>query len=378
MRFSLLAFLTLMATALTSSSHAADGPLVFVSEFVPGEDGAIQAYHFDSESGALTATERNGGISSPFFMALSPDQQFLYAIDAEKFGGPENGKVAAFAIEDERGKLRSLNRQSSRGTASCYLDIDSTGKTVLVANYSSGNVASLPVDDDGSLGEPAAFFQHEGSSVNAKRQKGPNAHSIVVSPDNRFAYAADLGIDQILCYRLDAAGGKIAKNADHPSTALAPGSGPRHLRCHPKGKPLDAINELLNTVTRFDYAADSGQLTEKQTIATLPEDFDGTSHTADVKITPDGKYLYGSNRGHDSIAVYAIAGDGQLSLIEIVPSLGKGPQNLAITADGKWLLCANMPGNNVAVFAIDPASGSLTPGGDPIESKMPACIMLVE
>ncbi len=378
MRFSLLAFITLMATAITSSSHAADGPLVFVSEFVAGEDGAIQAYHFDSKSGSLTATERNGGISSPFFMALSPDHQFLYAIDAEKFGGPENGEVAAFAIEDDKGKLRSLNRQSSRGTASCYLDIDSSGKTVLVANYSSGNVASLPVKADGSLGEPAAFFQHEGASVNPKRQKGPNAHSIIVSPDNQFAYAADLGIDQILCYRLEAAEGKIAKNAEQPSTALAPGSGPRHLRFHPNGKHLYVINEMLNTVTLFDYAADSGKLTEKQTIATLPADFDGTSHTADLKVTADGKFLYGSNRGHDSIAAYRIADDGQLSLIEIVPSLGKGPQNIAVTADGKWLLCANMPGNNVVVFAIDSASGSLKPVGTPIESKMPACIILVE
>jgi len=378
MRLVLLVFFTLMATAFSSSSHAADGPLVFVSEFVGGEDGAIQAYHFDSETGALTAAERNGGISSPFFMALSPDQQFLYAIDAEKFGGPDDEEVAAFAIENKNGKLRSLNRQTSRGTASCYLDIDSDGKTVLVANYSTGNVASLPVNADGSLGEPAAFFQHEGASVDPKRQKGPNAHSIVVSPDNRFAYAADLGIDRILCYHIEAAAGEISKNTGHPSTPLEPGSGPRHLRFHPNGKHLYAINELLNTVTLFDYAADSGELVEKQTVATLPKDFDGTSHTADLKSTPDGKYLYGSNRGHDSIAVYRIADDGRLKLVEIVPSLGKGPQNLAVTADGKWLLCANMPGNNVVIFAIDSASGSLKPVGTPIESKMPACIMLVE
>jgi len=376
MRITAFVLFTCMATAL--SSIAADGPLVFVSEFVAGDDGAIQAYRLDSESGTMTATQRNGGISSPFFMALSPDHRFLYAIDAEKFGGPDDEEVAAFAIEDENGKLRSLNRQTSRGTASCYLDIDSTGKTILVANYSSGNVASLPVKADGSLGEPSAFFQHEGASVNPKRQKGPNAHSIIVSPDNRFAYAADLGIDQILCYRLEAAAGKISKNADHSSTALAPGSGPRHLRFHPNGRYLYAINELLNTITLFDYDADSGKLTEKQTIATLPQDFEGTSHTADLKITADGKYLYGSNRGHDSIAAYRIADDGQLTLIEMVPSLGKGPQNLAVTADGKWLLCANMPGNNVVIFAIDSASGSLKPVGDPIESKMPACIMLVE
>ena len=368
----------LLLCLMSVSTHAADQPLVFVSSFAGGEDGAIQAFHLDPETGVLEATTRTGDIGNPFFMALSSDQKFLYAVHAEKFGGDENEEVAAYAIEAGEGKLRLLNRQPSHGTATCYLDVDDSGKTLVLANYSSGNVASLPIAGDGSLEKAASIVQHEGSSANPKRQKGPNAHSIVVSPDNRFVYAADLGIDKILCYRLDAEAGKISGNAEHPHVDLAPGSGPRHLTFHPDGKHLYAINELLNTITVYSYSADTGALAELQTISTLPDGFDGVTHTADLKITPDGNYLFGTNRGHDSIAAYRIGGDRKLTLIDIVPSLGKGPQNLAIAADGKWLLCANLPASNVVVFAIDSETGNLKAAGDPIEITKPACIMLVE
>ena len=238
---------------------------------------------------------------NPFFLALSPDRKFLYSIHAKQFGGKENEQVAAYQVVGRTGELKLLNRQSAEGTAACYLDVDKTGKAVLVANYSSGSVASLPVKADGSLGEPASFFQHKGSSVNPQRQKEPHAHCIVVSPDNRYAFAADLGTDQILCYKLDPATAKLTPNK--PPFAKTPaGAGPRHLTFHPNGKRVYVINELLNSVTVFDYDADAGTLTEKQTISTLPDDFKGTSYCADLKITPDGRYLYGTNRGHDSIA----------------------------------------------------------------------------
>jgi 6-phosphogluconolactonase len=212
--------------------------------------------------------------------------------------------------------------------------------------------------------------------VNPQRQKEPHAHCIVVSPDNKYAFAADLGTDQILCYKLDPATATLTPN--EPAFAKAPaGAGPRHLTFHPNGKRVYVINELLNSVTAFDYDRASGKLTEKQTIPTLPTDFKGTSHCADLKITPNGKFLYGTNRGHDSIAAYGIGDDGKLTLVAIEPSLGKGPQNLAITADGSWLLCANMPGNTVAVFRIDPKTGRLTSAGDPIKQTSPSCIMLL-
>ncbi len=372
-----LCLIMLLVVTIPASLIASE-PIVFVSAFQPGAEGAIHAYRFDLQRGRLTQLNRTTDVQNPFFLAISPDNRLLYSIDAKQFGGAENEFVAAYRIEGDDGKLRKLNRQSARGSASCYLDVDSTGKSVVVANYASGSVAALPVQSDGSLGPVTSFVQHRGQSVDPNRQQGPFAHSIVVSPDNRFALAADLGIDKILGYRLNANASKLTVNEAQPFATLPPGSGPRHLTFHPNGKRVYVINELTNTVTFFDYAADSGMLTQRQTISTLPEDFAGTSHTADLKITPDGKFLYGTNRGHDSIAMFRIADDGVLSLVSIEPSLGNGPQNLLITPDGRWLMCANMPGNNLIVFAIDAATGGLTATGDPVSIPMPSCIRWLE
>lgn len=359
--------------AMPSNSFA-DEPLVFISAFAAGEKGAIHAFRFDSKTGTLTPQHRTTDVQHPFFLVISPDGRFLYSIDTEKFGGKEDEYVAAYSIKDRSGKLERLNHQSAKGTASCYLDIDSTGKTVVLANYSTGSVAALPVNEDGSLKPAASFVQHTGSSVNPKRQKAPYAHSIVISPDNRFALAADLGIDKVLIYRLNAAASKLSANEAQSSVSVEPGSGPRHLTFHPNGKSVYLINELKNTVTYFAYEPESGKLTTPQTISTLPADFDGVTHTADVKITPNGKFLYGTNRGHDSIACYRIGDDGRLTLIKIEPSLGKGPQNLLITPDGRWVICANMPGNSVVVFKIDSDTGELTATGEPVAVPMASCI----
>lgn len=374
---SLTSFL-LAALCMASVTLSSAEPVVFISAFASGDKAGIHAFRFDSENGALQPLHRTTDIQNPFFLAVSPDQRFLYAINAEKFGGAEDEFVAAYALEDRSGHLKRLNQQSARGTASCYLDVDATGKTVVVANYASGSVALLPVQKDGSLGEAVSFMQHSGSSADPQRQKGPNAHSIVVSPDNRFALSADLGIDKILVYQLDAATSKLTPNESQPFAKMQPGSGPRHITFHPNGRHVYVINELANTVTCFDYAAASGTLTERQTISTLPGGFTGKSYTADLKITPDGKFLYGTNRGHDSIASYRIAEDGKISLLSIDPSLGKGPQNLLITPDGRWLLCANMPGNSVVVFRIDSTSGKITATGTPVEMPMPSCIRWVK
>jgi 6-phosphogluconolactonase len=372
MRPSLPSLFALIAS--TCASLAASQPIVFVSAFAPGEKGGIHAFGFDSEKGTLAPLKRSTGAQNPFFIAVSPDKKFLYSIDAEKFGAPDDEFVAAFAIEDRTGGLRLLNRQSARGTASCFLDVDPSGKSVLVANYSSGNVAALPIQPDGALGEAASFFQHSGSGGDPSRQKGPNAHCFVVSPEGRHALACDLGIDKVLIYSLDAKTAKLAPNPSQGSVPLAPGSGPRHLSFHPNGKLVYVINELANTVTVFDWNPAEATLKEKQTISTLPQDFTGKSYTADLKITPDGKFLYGTNRGHDSLASYRIAADGTLTLLGIQPSGGKGPQNLLVTPDGKWLLCANMPANNVVVFKVDAASGAITPHLSPVEVPMASCI----
>ncbi len=366
-------FLIVWLMMMSNTAASAD-PLVFVSAFTSGEAGAIHAYRFDSKTGQLNLLNRTTDVEHPFFLAISPDGKYLYSIDAKKFGGPENEFVAAYKIQAGSGKLIRLNRQSGRGTASCYLDVDTSGKTVVVANYSTGNIAALPVQDDGSLSEAVSFIQHSGSSVDPKRQTGPNAHCIVVSPDNRFVLAADLGIDKVMIYRLNADTATIAAHETQAFAELPPGSGPRHLTFHPNGRSVYVINELSNTITCFDYAADVGTLTAQQTISTLPPGFSGKTNTADLKISPNGKFLYGTNRGHDSIAIYKIADDGRLQLVSIDPSLGKGPQNLLITPDGRWLLCANMPGNSLVVFAIDSKTGALTPIGKPLSIPMPSCI----
>ncbi|MCH2201679.1 MAG: lactonase family protein [Fuerstiella sp.] len=369
---------TAFVLCMAAMSTHADESIVFVSAFKSGEEGGIHAFRFSSDTGRLQLLHRTSGINNPFFIAISPDEKFLYAIDSADFTDEIHEFVAAYAIHGRTGKLKRLNRVSARGTASCYLDVDATGKTVVVANYFTGSVAAFPVLDDGSLATAASLIQHSGSSVDRDRQQGPYAHSIVVSPDNRFALAADLGIDRVLIYRLASDSAVLTPGEPQSSVLLPPGSGPRHLVFHPNGKWVYVINELGNTVSLFDYCSSSGTLTSRQIISTVPADFSGTSHTADLKISPNGKFLYGSNRGHDSIAVYHIASDGRLNLESLEPTRGQGPQNLLVTPDNRWLLCANMPGNNVTVFAIDSDTGMLTATGNPISVPMPACIGLLK
>jgi len=348
---------------------------VFISAFASGDKGAIHSYTLNLETGKLTLAQRFTDVANPFYLAAAPNHKYLYSIHAKQFGGKEAEQVAAYEIVG-KGELKLLNRQSARGSAACYLDVDATGKTVLVANYTTGNVGAIPIKEDGSLGEGTSFIQHTGSSVDPARQKEPHAHCFVISPDNRFAFAADLGLDQVLSYRLDAAKATLTPN-DPPFARTPPGAGPRHLTFHPNGKHVYVINEISNSVTLFDYDAENGKLIDRQTISTLPKDFTGKSYCADLKITPDGRFLYGTNRGHDSIAVYRLADDGRMTMLGTEPSLGKGPQNLAITEDGKLLLCANMPGSNVAVFRINPETGGLTSAGDPIAMPSPSCILLM-
>lgn len=368
----LLAF---WSTLLVSRSYAA-GPVAFITTFAPGDAGAINAFQFDSATGALQPLKQTTGVANPFFLALSPDGKFLYSNYSVNFGGKVPEEVAAFEIVGRTGELKPLNRQSARGMVACYVDIDATGRTAVVANYGSGSTASLPVKADGSLGEPASFFEHVKPNDDTTPKPVSHAHAAVVSPDNRYVYVPDLGLDQVLIYRLDAATSKLTPN-DPPFAKLPTGAGPRHLTFHPGGKFAYVINEKGNSMTVFGYDAATGALAELQTLSTVPADFTGKSYCADVKATPDGKFLYGTNRGHDSIAMYRIGDDGRLTLIGIEPSLGKGPQNLAITADGGWLLCANMPGKNVAVFRIDAQSGALKSAGEPTSVPSPSCIMLL-
>jgi 6-phosphogluconolactonase len=371
----MLALLPAAAVLVPKSAPAAD-PTVLVSSFTSAPEGGILSFRLNLQSGVLTPGPRSPAIPNPFFFDVSPDRRRLYSIHAETFGGSAPEAVAAFELTGDQSLLRPINRESTRGTASCFVEVDRTGRTLLAANYSSGEVVSWRIDDMGRLSSPVAFVQHHGHSVNSARQNEPHAHCFVISPNNRFAYAADLGIDQVVCYQLNPETAELAPAAQ-PFVRLPPGSGPRHLTFHPDQPRMYVINELRNSVTAFDWDAQSGMLVERDTEPTLPADFEGESWCADLKITPDGRFLYGTNRGHDSLAMFRITDDGSLTRMGIVPSGGKGPQNLAITPNGRLLLCANMPGNNLAVFHINENSGLLEPAGAPQEIRMPSCIRIL-
>jgi 6-phosphogluconolactonase len=282
--------------------------------------------------------------------------------------------VSAYAIDADGGYLKLLNEQSSGGAGPCYVSIDHLGKNLLVANYGSGSVSVMPIKPDGTLGKPTGFVQHQGSSVNPERQKGPHAHSINVSPDNRFAFVADLGIDKIMIYRLDVEKGTMVTNSP-PFAQVKPGAGPRHFAFHPNGKYAYVINEIDCTITAFAYDSASGALTEIQTVATLPSGFKGSNACAEVIVHPSGKFLYGSNRGHDSIVVYRVdLANGTLTLVEHEIADIKTPRNFNIDPTGKFCLVANQGNDSVVVLRIDQETGALEPSGHKISVPRPVCV----
>lgn len=350
--------------------------LVYFGTYTRQKSKGIYVARLEAATGKLTAPELAAELPNPSFLAVHPNRRFLYAV-SEMGGGQKGGAVSAFSIDATSGKLTFLNRASSGGSGPCHLVVDKTGRNVVVVNYGSGSVAVLPLEADGRLREASSFIQHKGSSVNPKRQQGPHAHSVNLSADNRFAVVADLGLDQVLVYRLDAAKGVITPN-DPPFTAVKPGSGPRHFAFHPKGKFAYVINELASTVTAFAYDAARGVLKEIQTTTTLPADFSGVNYTAEVQVHPSGKFLYGSNRGHNSIAVFQVDGrKGTLTAVEQTPTQGKTPRNFGIDPSGTWLLAANQDTDNVVAFRIDQKAGRLTPTGQTLEVGAPVCVKFV-
>jgi len=287
------------------------------------------------------------------------------------------GSVGAFSIDPESGSLKLLNQEATGGGSPCHLVVDGKGNNVLVANYGGGSVAVLPIGNDGRLGRATAFIQHRGSSVNPRRQKGPHAHSICLDAASRFAFAADLGLDRILIYRYGAGKGTLVP-AEIPWVAVDPGSGPRHFAFHTTGKYAYVINELRSTVTAFRYRAERGILEPIQTISTLPAGFGGRSTAAEVAVHPSGKFLYGSNRGHDSIAIFAIDRlTGRLTLLGHQPTGGKTPRNFEIDPSGNFLLAANQNSGTVIVFKIDGDTGSPRPTGTRIEVPAPVCVKML-
>ncbi|MGO9094127.1 MAG: lactonase family protein [Bryobacteraceae bacterium] len=352
--------------------------LVYVGSYTGARSKGIYAWRFDALTGVATPLGLAAEAVNPSFLAVHPSNRYLYATsEVGNRGGQPGGGVEAFAIDAASGKLTPLNQVSSRGAGPAFVAVDRTGSYVLVANYSGGSIAVCPIKKGGRLGEATAFVQHEGSSVNRLRQREPHAHSINVSPDNRFAIAADLGLDKLLIYRFDAAKGTLAPN-DPPFAAVKPGSGPRHFTFHPSGRFAYAINELASTVTAFSYDAARGALSELQTVSTLPGGFLGDSTTAEVQVDAAGRFLYGSNRGHDSIAVFAIdAATGTLTPVEYVSTRGRTPRNFRIDPTGAYLFAANQDSGNVAIFRIDAQTGRLTATGKALEVGSPVCVKFV-
>jgi 6-phosphogluconolactonase len=366
------------AATAAEKNQATHAYLVYVGTYTGPQSKGVYAYRFDSRTSRLTPLGLAAETMNPSFLAVDPSGRFLYAVnEVGDFAGQKGGAVSVFAIDRETGKLRFVNQVSSRGSGPCHVSLDKTAKHVLVANYGGGSVAVFPVLADGGLGEASAFVEHQGGSVNPERQERPHAHAIETSPDNRFVLAADLGLDRLLVYRFDAARGTLTPN-DPPAVRVSSGAGPRHFAFAPNGMFIYVINEIGSSVTGFSYDAARGALQELQTISTLPADFQGRNDDAEVAVHPSGKFLYASNRGHDSLAVFAIdAQKGTLSPIEHVPTQGKTPRNFAIDPTGLHLIAANQNSNSLVVFQIDPQTGRLKGTGQVIEAPSPVCVTFV-
>jgi len=342
-----------------------------------GRDGAkgISVCDFDSATGKLSNLRLAAEARNPSFLAFHPDKSTMFAVgETANSEGKPGGSVSGYKVDANSGKLTLINSQSTVGAGPCHLCVDPEGKAVLVANYGGGSVASFPIMQGHELGESASFFQHKGSSANPNRQKEPHAHSINLDKAAKFAFCADLGLDKVLVYKFDAATAKLTPN-DPPFVSVAPGSGPRHFAFHPSGKLAYVINELKFTMTAFKYDADKGTLTEIQTISTLPAGWEGQGGTAEVVVHPNGKFLYGSNRGHDSIAVLNI--DEQTGKMTFLGTQGQGvkwPRNFVLDPTGKWLLVGNEQGASITVYEVDPETGELHPTENRIETPKPACL----
>jgi 6-phosphogluconolactonase len=345
--------------------------LVYVGTYTGEKSKGIYAFRMDKD-GKLAPLGLVAETPSPSFLAIHPNNKYLYAVNEKN-----DGSVTAFSIDAKTGKLPQLNDQPSHGAGPCHVIVDETGKTVMVANYGAGSIAAYPVQKDGSLGEATAKIQHQGSGVDPRRQKGPHAHYITTDPSNRYALVCDLGLDKVLIYRFDPAKSSLVAN-DPAFGSLKSAAGPRHLAFHPKNDFAYVNNEMNSSLTVFKFDKNRGALEEVQTVSTLPADFKGNNSTAEIEVHPSGKFVYVSNRGHDSVAGYSIESKtGKVTLIEHESTQGKTPRNFAIDPTGGFLLAENQGSHSIVVFRIDGKTGQLQPTGEKAEVGSPVCIKFV-
>lgn len=348
---------------------------LYVGTYTSGKSEGIYIYNMNVSSGELKYFNTVKRVIDPSFLAVGRKRRFLYAVnELTEFGGKPGGALSAFSIDQKTGDLNLLNQQPSLGGAPCYVIVDATGRFVLVANYTGGNVSVLPVLPDGGLGTATDMVQHQGSRANKERQEAPHAHCVVLDRSNRYAFVADLGLDKVMIYHFDAKAGKL-RPTRQPWAQLNPGAGPRHFIFHPNGRYAYVINELDSTLAAFSYDAVNGTLHSIQTVSALPKDFSGKNDCADLHITSSGRFLYGSNRGHNSIVVFAInESTGKLTYLEHTSTLGKTPRNFAVDPTGRFLLVANQESDTVVTLRIDTVTGRLKPTGHVAEVPTPVCL----
>ena len=346
--------------------------LIFFGTYTRNGSQGIYAAHLDATTGALSAPTLAAETTNPPWIVLSPDKKFLYTTSET------SAQAVGFTVDAANAKLTPLSATASPAArAPSHLAIDATGQTLLAANYGDGYVESLSIHPDGTLGTPLEI-KLSGTSVHPVRQTQPHTHSVTLSPDNRFVIVCDLGLDKIFTYALDPATAKLTP-ASPPYVTTAPGAGPRHFKFGADGRHAYAVNEINNTVAAYDYEAKRGMLTARQTLPTLPANFTGENTAAEIRVHPNGRFLYTSNRGDDSLAVFAIDPvNGMLSPLEIVPSGGKTPRNFALSPDGAWLVCAHQDSNNVTVFRVDPATGRLTRTYHTVTVPASVCVLFYD
>lgn len=348
--------------------------LVFVGSYAEAEHDGVYVYELDRETGALAPMDRVSGLQNPSFLNVDARRRLLYAI-AERFeDGQRKGAAVSFAIDAASGKLRELNRAATVDTTTCHIQRDATDRFLVVASYGGGKIGLVELKEDGTIGALLDMKQHEGGSVHPERQDRPHPHSAFFSPDNRFVFIPDLGLDRVRGYRLNAEKRQLQF---HEDAAVPPGAGPRHMAFHPNGRFAYVINELDSTVASFRYDAEAGRLTALEVVSTLPDGFSGENDCAEIQISPDGKFVYGSNRGHDSIVVYEVDSEsGRLSVVEHVSTRGGHPRHFSLTPDGDYLIVANRDSDNIVVFRVDSASGKLTFTGHTVQASKPVCVKM--
>ena len=378
--FIVLGFQPLISLGGTSDSakSSKENYLVYVGTYTAQQSKGIYAYRFNAATGQLASLGLAAETNNPSFLAVHPSQKFLYAVnETGNFENQKSGALSAFAIDGRTGKLTLLNQVASRGADPCYVAVDKTGQHAVVANYSGGSVAVFPVLKGGRLGEATGVLQYKGKGANPERQESPHAHWIDFSPDNRFAIAADLGLDRLDVYKFDSTKGSLVPN-DPAVVQVKPGTGVRHFVFHPSARFAYAVNEMDSSVISFSYDPARGALHELQTVSMLPKGFSGKNDAAEIQVHPNGKFLYASNRGHDSIAVFSIdPAKGTLTSVEYVPTQGKAPRYFAIDPTGSRLFVANQKSGNIVVFQIDTASGRLTSTGEVLNIASPVCLKFV-